>query len=135
MSRLRTALQAALAASIVGSVGVTAAYAYWEGKRDGAKETVNNLYGLLEENNEGHREDGNDIVDLDLVLNKAFEAEGKVCSFDKSAHELIMSGKWIGEETKTLLAKCLINVASIGIRWIIADAMTEKMNKQEAKRS
>lgn len=135
MSRLRTALQAAFVAVTAGSIGITAAYAYWEGKCDGAEEMMDALRKLLEDHNAKHREDGKAVVDTDLVLEKAFEAQSEVYNFDSSVYELLMSGKWIGEGTKALLAECLINTASLGIKWIIADAMAEKANKQEAKRS
>lgn len=130
MSRLRTALQAAFVAVTAGSIGITAAYAYWEGKCDGAEEMMDALRKLLEDHNAKHREDGKAVVDTDLVLEKAFEAQSEVYNFDSSVYELLMSGKWIGEGTKALLAECLINTASLGIKWIRADAGSGKADRR-----
>lgn len=123
MSKFRTFMQVVGVVGTVVGVGATIAYAYWEGKKDGADETVENLKEALEKHNEDDAS-GNEIVDVDLVGYEAEIAANKVT--DVTLSEAFRNGTWLGEETKDMLFGTMFDVVALGLSWMASDRAVEK---------
>ena len=127
MSKFRTFMQVVGVVGTVVGVGATIVYAYWEGKKDGADETVENLKEALEKHNEDDAS-GNEIVDVDLVGYEAEIAANKVT--DVTPSEAFRNGTWLGEETKEMLFGTMFDVVAMGLSWMASDRVAEKATKQ-----